>query len=200
MRTILTKHLNKLEALELSVKDYKAKIKQTEEEVVNINKAHQIMQKSAKMSQDHLAVHLSSIVTQAIQPVVNKPYEFVCEFVERRGSTEADLYLTKNGEVFDILSGTGGGLADVCSFSLKVAYLLLSNVNRVLIIDEVSRHINSPQQRTRFAAVLKKLSEEFEIQMIINSTIPELTSIADKLITLDYVNEETVIMEELNAL
>ncbi len=193
MRTILNKHLNKLEDLEASVEEYKTKIIQAEEDIVNTNKAHQIMQKSAKMSQDHLAQHLSSIVTQAIQPVVNKPYEFVCEFVERRGTTEADLFLTKKGEVFDILGGTGGGLADVCSFSLKVAYLLLSNVDRVLIIDEVSRHINSAKQRERFAAVLKKLSEEFEIQMIINSTIPELTSIADNLITLDQVDGETCI-------
>jgi len=155
----------------------------------NTDRAHLIMQKAAKLSQDHLAAHLSSIVTQAIQAVIRKPYEFVCEFVERRGSTEADLYLLRGGDRFEILGGTGGGLADVISFSLKVAYLLLSNVDKVLIIDEVSRHINSPEQRERFAEVLKRLSSEFEIQLILNTTIPEILAVADSVIELQQVGD-----------
>ncbi len=162
-----------------------------------MDRAHAIMKESARMSQDHIASHLSSIVTQAVVAVIQKPYEFVCEFVERRGTSEADLYLVKDGMKYDILESTGGGLADVCSFALKVAYLLLSNVDRVLIIDEVSRHINSPEQRTAFVDVLFKLSEEFGIQMIINSTIPEIVERADNLITLSLDSEgySTVLQE-----
>lgn len=194
MRKKLNKILNRLEDLETEVEEIENDIEISSSEIEQSEKAHQIMQKAAKMSQDHLAAHLSGIVTQAIQAVIEKPYEFVCEFVERRGSTEADLYLIKGGEYFDILGSTGGGLADVCSFSLKIAYLLLSNVDRVLVIDEVSRHINSARQRENFAEVLARLSKEFEIQLIINSTIPELERVADKLITLKLVNEETVIL------
>jgi len=193
MRTSLNKILNRLDDLNIEVAEIEEEIETAVIGIEQTEKAHQIIQKAAKMSQDPLAAHLSGIVTQAIQAVIEKPYEFVCEFVERRGSTEADLYLIKNGEYFDILGGTGGGLADVCSFALKVAYLLLSNVDRVLIIDEVSRHINSPKQRENFAEVLSHLSKEFDIQLIINSTIPELEKVADKLITLKLVNEETVI-------
>jgi len=193
MRTSLNKILNRLDDLNIEVAEIEEEIETAVIGIEQTEKAHQIIQKAAKMSQDPLAAHLSGIVTQAIQAVIEKPYEFICEFVERRGSTEADLYLIKNGEYFDILGGTGGGLADVCSFALKVAYLLLSNVDRVLIIDEVSRHINSPKQRENFAEVLSHLSKEFDIQLIINSTIPELEKVADKLITLKLVNEETVI-------
>lgn len=162
--------------------------------------AQLIMQKAAALSQQHLAAHLSRIVTQAVQAVIEKPYEFVCEFVERRGSTEADLYLVKDGERFDILAGTGGGLADVCSFSLKVAYLLLSNVGRVLIIDEVSRHINSPEQRRRFAEVLVRLSAEFNIQVIVNTTIPELVNAADRTFTLSQKDGATVVKTSENPI
>lgn len=193
MRTQLNKVLNRLEDRDIEVVELEKELEAAYSVIEQTEKAHQIIQKAAKMSQDPLAAHLSGIVTQAIQAVIEKPYEFVCEFVERRGSTEADLYLIKNGEYFDILGGTGGGLADVCSFALKVAYLLLSNVDRVLIIDEVSRHINSARQRENFAEVLAHLSKEFDIQMIINSTIPELEKVADKLIALKLVNEETII-------
>lgn len=191
MRSFIDKKLNTLETETLKASEIEKEIIQAREDQQVAERVLEIMQKAAKLSQDSLAAHLSTIVTQAIQAVIEKPYEFVCEFVERRGSTEADLYLVKDGEKFDILGGTGGGLADVCSFSLKVAYLLLSNVDRVLIIDEVSRHINSARQREHFAKVLKKLSEEFEIQMIINSTIPELQEVADKIFELGQINGET---------
>ncbi len=191
MRNTLNKKLDRLDYLGDEISELKEQLTDTENLLEDTEKALIIMQQAAKISQAHLAGHLSLIVTQAIQTVLNKPYEFVCEFVERRGSTEADLYLTKGGEKFDILGGTGGGLADVISFSLKIAYLLLSNVDRVLIIDEVSRHINSPMQRENFARVLKKLSREFEIQLILNTTIPELLQVADKIITLTQVNEIT---------
>jgi hypothetical protein len=165
------------------IKDVKDQLAFSKKESEESKKAQVIMQKAAKISQDHLAQHLSNIVTQAIQVVIEKPYEFVCEFVERRGSTEADLYLTKSGERYDILGSTGGGLGDVCSFALKVAYLLLSNVDRVLIIDEICRHINSPKQREAFMKVVKGLSTEFDIQLIINSAIPEVVDSAETLIT-----------------
>ncbi len=194
IRTLLNKEVGRLEILNDSVDKLNKNIETVKEDIANAEKAHLIMQKAATISQEHLAAHLSGIVTQAVQAVIQKPYEFVCEFVERRGATEADLYLIKNGKQFDILEGTGGGLADVISFSLKVAYLMLSNVDKVLIIDEVSRHINSPYQRKNFAEVLSRLSSEFDIQLILNTTIQELIDIADKVITLKQTNDETFIV------
>lgn len=194
MRHLLNKKLNSLADLEVTKVELEKRQSANVIAVEKSVKTLEIMQVAAKLSQDHLAAHLSEIVTQAIQAVIQKSYEFVCEFVERRGSTEADLYLMKDGHRFGILTGTGGGLADVCSFSLKVAYLLLSNVDRVLIIDEVSRHINSKKQREAFAEVLSRLSKEFGIQLIINSTIPELHAVADNVITLGMVNGQTKVL------
>jgi len=194
IRSVLNKEVSKLEVLEDSIDKLNQNLLSVKEDIQHTEKAHLIMQKAAKISQEHLAAHLSGIVTQAVQAVIQKPYEFVCEFVERRGATEADLYLIKDGQQYDILEGTGGGLADVISFSLKLAYLLLSNVDRVLIIDEVSRHINSPIQRRNFAEVMSRLSSEFDIQLILNTTIQELIDVADKLITLKQINDETLIV------
>lgn len=191
MRELINKKLYSLEIEQERLIELERELKLAREDRDASEKALIIMQTAAKRSQEYLAQHLSSIVTQAIQTVIEKPYEFVCEFVERRGSSEADLYLKKDDNIYDILESTGGGLGDVCSFALKVAYLLLSNTDNVLIIDEVSRHINSVRQRELFAQVLKKLSEEFEIQMIINTTIPELLEVADNIIELRQQNGET---------
>lgn len=190
-RLRLNKFLTTLENEEKALAELEKKIELEETKKQTAEKVHEIMLKAAALSQEYLAKHLSDIITQAIQTVVCKPYEFVCEFVERRGATEADLYLMKDGYRYEILESTGGGLADVCSFAAKVAYLLLSNNDRVLIIDEVSRHINSSIQRENFAKTLARLSKELEIQMIINTTIPELHEVADRIFDLSYVNEET---------
>ena len=196
MKALLVKKLNTLSDLEAEQKTLLADITDNEKRITSADKALGIMQVAAKLSQDHLAAHLSGIVTQAIQVVIQKPYTFVCEFVERRGSTEADLYLMKDGHRFGILGGTGGGLADVCSATLKVAYLLLSNTDRVLIIDEIARHINSAKQREAFAGVIAGLSKEFGIQMILNSTVTELLAVADNVITLEIVGDTTRVVVE----
>ena len=196
MKALLVKKLNTLSDLEAERKTLLTDITDNEKRITSADKALGIMQAAAKLSQDHLAAHLSGIVTQAIQVVIQKPYTFVCEFVERRGSTEADLYLMKDGHRFGILGGTGGGLADVCSATLKVAYLLLSNTDRVLIIDEIARHINSAKQREAFAGVIAGLSKEFGIQMILNSTVPELLAVADNVITLEIVGDTTRVVAE----
>ena len=196
MKDLLVKKLNTLSDLEAEQKTLLTDIANNEKRITSADKALGIMQAAAKLSQDHLAAHLSGIVTQAIQVVIQKPYTFVCEFVERRGSTEADLYLMKDGHRFGILGGTGGGLADVCSATLKVAYLLLSNTDRVLIIDEIARHINSAKQREAFAGVIAGLSKEFGIQMILNSTVTELLAVADNVITLEIVGDTTRVVAE----
>jgi phage shock protein PspC (stress-responsive transcriptional regulator) len=196
MKALLVKKLNTLSDLEAEQKTLLTDIANNEKRITSADKALGIMQAAAKLSQDHLAAHLSGIVTQAIQVVIQKPYTFVCEFVERRGSTEADLYLMKDGHRFGILGGTGGGLADVCSATLKVAYLLLSNTDRVLIIDEIARHINSAKQREAFAGVIAGLSKEFGIQMILNSTVTELLAVADNVITLEIVGDTTRVVAE----
>ena len=153
----------------------------TEEQEV-LEKAITVMRKAAKLSQRHIAVHLAGIVTKAIRTSIIKPYVFHIEFVERRNVTEADVYVTLHGNRANIMESTGGGMADICSFALKVAYLLLSNANRVLIIDEIARHVNSPQQRKAFASVVKALSREFDIQIIITTTLPEFLEISDNII------------------
>lgn len=198
MRTLLNKKLNTLELLEES---RASALKSLEELVLqreNTEKAHKIMQAAAKISQKHLAEHLSVIATQAIRAVIHQPFDFVCEFVERRGSTEADLYLTKDGHRFEILSSLGGGLADVISLALKVAYLLLSNVDKVLIIDEPARHINDINQRKRFVEVLAHLSSQFDIQFILVSTLPELLDVADNVVHFELNElEKTVTRTEI---
>lgn len=140
--------------------------------------AQEVARKAAKVVQDDLASKLSGIVTKALQAVFNDHVEFVAEFVERRNVSECDLYVKVNGKQRDILKGDGGGLADIVSICLQIAYiLLLPDVDRILIADEALRHLDREAQE-RFAQVLASLCQEFNFTFILATHADPITDVA----------------------
>ena len=150
------------------------------EEQKDLLEMQEISNKAAKLVQDELSCKLSAIVTKAIATVFEEPLEFVAQFVERRGVNEVDLFVKDAaGHTYDILSGRGGGLADVCSASLQMAFILLSDVDRYLIVDEIARHLSSEAQE-RFAQVLQLLCREFGFTIIMTTHSEALAEAADR--------------------
>lgn len=143
--------------------------------------------------QDNLAAKLSGIVTKAISTVFEEPIEFVVQFVERRGVSECDLSLKIGEDYYDILNEQGGGVADVCSMCLQMAFIMMSQVNRVLVIDEPARHMDVVAQE-RFIAVLKQLCQELKFTIIMVTHSQAFSDNADKVFTvtkkggISYVN------------
>ena len=152
-----------------------------------------IARKAAGLVQDNLAAKLSGIVTKAISTVFEEPIEFVVQFVERRGVSECDLSLKIGEDYYDILNEQGGGVADVCSMCLQMAFIMMSQVNRVLVIDEPARHMDVVAQE-RFIAVLKQLCQELKFTIIMVTHSQAFSDNADKVFTvtkkggISYVN------------
>lgn len=152
-----------------------------------------IARKAAGLVQDNLAAKLSGIVTKAISTVFEEPIEFVVQFVERRGVSECDLSLKIGEDYYDILNEQGGGVADVCSMCLQMAFIMMSQVNRVLVIDEPARHMDVVAQE-RFIAVLKQLCRELKFTIIMVTHSQAFSDNADKVFTvtkkggISYVN------------
>lgn len=141
--------------------------------------SQEIARKAAKVVQDDLASKLSGIVTKALRAVFSDNVEFVAEFVERRGASECDLYVKVGGKPRDILKGDGGGLADIVSICLQIAYiLLLPDVDRILIADEALRHLDKEAQE-RFALVLEALTKEFGFTFILATHADPITDVAE---------------------
>ena len=141
-----------------------------------------IARKAAGLVQDNLAAKLSGIVTKAISTVFEEPIEFVVQFVERRGVSECDLSLKIGEDYYDILNEQGGGVADVCSMCLQMAFIMMSQVNRVLVIDEPARHMDVVAQE-RFIAVLKQLCQELKFTIIMVTHSQSFSDNADKVFT-----------------
>lgn len=195
MRATINTALSRRTNLLIDIDQIDAELIGRQQEQQDINEMLDIARKAARLVQDELAGKLSTIVTKAIATVFEEPLEFVCEFVERRGVSEADLYVKDaDGHTYDILSGRGGGLADVCSTSLQMAFIMLSDVDRYLIADEIARHLSTGHQE-RFAEVLKLLCSEFGFTIVMTTHSQALAEAADKLFQVSIKNNTSKVKE-----
>lgn len=179
-RQVIDKNLNRLEHLNTDAGSLAIEILNLEREKIEIEEMLAISRKAAGIVQDKLCERLSHIVTRVIQTVFDDSIRFIIKFVERRGVSEADMFVVDAaGNEYDILESRGGGLADVVSLALQMSFIMLSDVNRWLILDEPSRHLSQDAQR-KFGEVLKLLVKEFGFTTLFVTHSREFETIADR--------------------
>lgn len=183
MRKRINEALTNRRQLMSDLSDSTESLDQTEVLIKENLEQREIARKAAGLVQDNLAAKLSGIVTKAISTVFEEPIEFVVQFVERRGVSECDLSLKIGEDYYDILNEQGGGVADVCSMCLQMAFIMMSQVNRVLVIDEPARHMDVVAQE-RFIAVLKQLCQELKFTIIMVTHSQSFSDNADKVFTI----------------
>ena len=183
MRKRINEALTNRRQLMSDLSDSTESLDQTEVLIQENLEQREIARKAAGLVQDNLAAKLSGIVTKAISTVFEEPIEFVVQFVERRGVSECDLSLKIGEDYYDILNEQGGGVADVCSMCLQMAFIMMSQVNRVLIIDEPARHMDVVAQE-RFIFVLQELCKELDFTIIMVTHSEAFADAADKVFTI----------------
>ena len=143
--------------------------------------AQVIIQEVSKKTQSQLEVHISDIVTMALETIFDDPYKFGMEFVVRRNKTECELFFEKNGVRITPLSASGGGVVDVASFALRIALWTLQNPKsrNTLILDEPFKFL-SKDLLPRACDLLQELRDRLSLQFIIVTHLDELALCADK--------------------
>lgn len=112
---------------------------------------------------------VAGLVSRCLSAVFDAPYTFHIKFVQKRGKTEANFSLERDGVVLDDPLGmAGGGVADVAGFALRLARVALARppVRRLMVLDEPFRHL-SAEYRPRAAKMLEELAEELDFQLLI---------------------------------
>jgi DNA repair exonuclease SbcCD ATPase subunit len=163
---------------EIESSEYQLKsLKRTKDE---LNDVHSLFLKAAEDTQAKFEDHLNYVVSTALSSVFDEVYEFKLEFREKRGKTEAEILLVKNGETIKPVESVGGGVLDITSFALRLAFWSLTKETRpLLVLDEPFKHLSSGLQ-SKAAEMLKTLSNKLGIQMIIISHIKQLIEGGDK--------------------
>jgi DNA repair exonuclease SbcCD ATPase subunit len=124
------------------------------------------------------AVHhsVSDIVTRCLRAVFGEDaYEFQIAFEQKRGKVEAEMQFIRNGNIYDPMTQSGGGVLDVAAFGLRLSALLLSSrrYRRVLILDEPFRFL-SVEYRSQIRDLIETLSKELDFQFILVTHAKEL--------------------------
>lgn len=137
--------------------------------------ARELIQAAAADVQRQAHEQIASVVSRCLQDVMQEPYEFAMEFEQKRGRTEAVLYVVKDGALRDPRTECGGGVCDVAAFACRVASLMLMRpaLSRLLIMDEPFKWL-SPNLVPNARQLLEMLSEELGIQIILVTHLPEL--------------------------
>ncbi|MDP8268291.1 MAG: hypothetical protein P9L97_06130 [Candidatus Tenebribacter davisii] len=160
----------------------------------NLNEARAIFQKASQVTQTQLSEQISGIVTSALS-AVGFPYSFVVEFVERRNTTEADLWFEQNGKRKKPLDSCGYGAADIASLALRVAYWKLDGEARnVLALDEPTRNLSVDKQPLASMMIRELSRMEGGLQFIIVTHQKALAESADRLFTVvkeNYISHVT---------
>lgn len=163
------------QALLKSLKPRRAEAKQNRTESV---KAQQFVQEFCRMVQENTYGKFSELVTSCLRAVFTEPYTFRILFDKKRGKAEArPVFLNSKGNELDPLSECEGGAVDVAAFALRVAGLLplAGQSDMVLFLDEPTKHL-SRGNRPRFAKLVESLSKELNVQIILITHDPEMTS------------------------
>lgn len=160
------------------------------QEQTDISRALEIIQQVAKLTQQELEVHISELVSLALEAVFPNPYKMVLKFETRRNRSEADLLLQdEDGNLLSPMDAVGGGVVDVAAMSLRIALfsLIRPKPRPIMILDEPFRFLSSDLQ-SRASSMLRELSNKLSIQFIIITHEKELLENANMIIRTNIKN------------
>jgi DNA repair exonuclease SbcCD ATPase subunit len=146
----------------------------------NLLKVRTLFQGAAEATQKQLEFHVSGLVSSALKAVWDDPYKFILEFVQKRGKTEAELWIERDGERMKPLDAAGGGVVDIISLALRMAFWSLTKTSRpLLILDEPLKQLSADLQ-SKASDMLKSISEKLGIQILMVTHEKALLDAVDK--------------------
>lgn len=200
LRTFIDQEKGKMFEIERTINEKKNIIKQNEQSLLDHSEALEILKKVALKTQQQLKVHISEIVTLAMNAVLEDPYEFVVNFVEKRGKTECELKFFRDGKTFDPLEEAGGGAIDIASLALRIASWTMENPRKsnTIILDEPLKNLNEGGQgkQEKASMIIKELSKKLNIQFIIITHEDSIASYGDRTFNIKKIAKVSQVTQE----
>lgn len=183
-----------------SIKETKQQIKTLKQQLSDHEKAREVIREVGLITQKQLQVHISDIVSLALEAVFPDPYTLEVDFIERRNRTECDLFFVRNEEKIDPITASGGGAVDVASFALRVASwsMALLHSRNTLILDEPFRYL-SAELLPRAGEMLKQLAKELGLQIIMVTHSEELMENANMVFKVTQVKGISKVLVEKDS-
>ena len=155
------------------------KLKKEKQQENFAKEAHEILRKLAQTTQEQIQNYISNIVTIGINTIFETKDKFIIEFEQKRNQVEVQFWIENKENRINPFDADGGGLCDLISFLLRIAFWSIERKGQVIILDEPFKHL-SQDLHEKMSYLLKKLSTTLNLQFIIVSHSQEINAIADK--------------------
>jgi ABC-type dipeptide/oligopeptide/nickel transport system ATPase component len=160
----------------------KARIIHLEKEIESHEKARWVLTEILKNTQEETKKRIESLVTLAIRSVFeDRDFSFRLNFERKNNKMTVSPKIIENSEEYDP-DEVGGSMIDIVSIALRVILWSMKypKTRNVLILDEPFRFTG--KLITKAGHMLKYLSDELKLQIILVSHDDELINICDRVL------------------
>jgi len=187
----------KRDALVSSIKSKENSVQSLKNRLRIAEEGQTIIQHVAKKTQDTLEYKISSIVSLALESIMDDPYEFLLRFEPKRGKTECVPLFKRRGIEQDPMFASGFGAVDIAAYFWRIALqnLQYPRTCKTIISDEPFRDLKGDEMPERAGQAAKMISEKLGLQLIMTSHTREVISSADKVFKTTLVSGITKIEE-----
>ena len=130
----------------------------------------------AQTIQQQAHARIAGVVTSCLHSVfTDDVYDFQIKIVRKRGTTEANLILIKNGVAIEKPTDEdSGGVINVAAFVLRMACIIATKPKqrKLIVMDEPFHHV-SKKYRPAVKNMIYKLAKDFGVQFLIVTHEPE---------------------------
>ena len=171
-------------------KKKQAKLKRINKHIKATEQARAFLQQISKQTQEQVSLQLSGIVSTAMSAVFDDPYDIKISFIERRGKVEADIFFIQNGVEMQPKDATGGGAVDLAALALRLSCWAIQKhrTRNTLILDEPMKWLKGDDLPQKGSQIIKEISEQMRLQIIMVSHAQELIDCADKIFNIKIKN------------
>jgi len=176
-----------------SVRSSKGKIASIKREISAHEKARTVFTEVSKLTQQETKERIENLVTLAIQSVFeDRDFSFKMRFESKNNRVYAYPIIEEYGQELDPKEDMGGGIIDVISIALKIILWHMENPRKrnVLLLDEPFRFTG--KLITKTGQMLKFLSTNLGIQVIMVSHDDELIAICDQVYKVTRIGNKSI--------
>jgi hypothetical protein len=159
--------------LKKNFKTLSMKARLLQKELDTTQEAILIVREVGQQTQKKLEFHMTNTIKLALATVFDDPYAAKLAFEIKRGKPEVELYYGRGGNWTVLENNVGVGSVDIGAIGSRIAMWQITKpkTRPLFLLDEPMKHLRGQEQQERASSLLREISKELGIQMIIIADI-----------------------------
>jgi DNA repair exonuclease SbcCD ATPase subunit len=181
------------ELLEKQLRKKRRRILRLNRDIKAHDEAQLFLSEVSKLIHKETVEKIENLVTLCLRAVYERPFKFRLDFKEKRKSIEAEPIVQEGKHEFNPKEDKGGGMIDLISFAFRI---ILWNIQepktrRLFVLDEPFKRAGA--YVSKIGPMLRYLSEQLKLQMIILTHEDKLRDICDRVYMVTHDGRRSIV-------